>query len=135
VREIAEMGKGIMESDEWLKQSDYDMETAEYMFQGGRYFYAVFMCHMTIEKALKGVFHQRYNELPPKTHNLIYLLNKVMAKPEEPIGRFVAKLNESSVATRYPEQIESLQKAYTKDIVRDIIDKTGETLSWIKKLL
>jgi len=43
VREIAEMGKGIMESDEWLKQSDYDMETAEYMFQGGRYFYAVFM--------------------------------------------------------------------------------------------
>jgi hypothetical protein len=24
--------------DEWLKQADYDMDTADYMFQGGRYF-------------------------------------------------------------------------------------------------
>lgn len=29
--------------DEWLKQADYDMDTAEFMFSGERYFYAVFM--------------------------------------------------------------------------------------------
>jgi len=39
---------------EWLKQADYDMDTAEFMFAGGRYFYAVFMCHLSIEKASKG---------------------------------------------------------------------------------
>jgi len=27
--------------NEWLQQADYDMETAEYMFSGGRAFYAV----------------------------------------------------------------------------------------------
>jgi len=24
------------------------------MYEGGRYFYAVFMCHLSVEKALKG---------------------------------------------------------------------------------
>jgi HEPN domain-containing protein len=28
---------------EWLKQAEYDMETADLMFSGGRFFYAVFM--------------------------------------------------------------------------------------------
>jgi len=41
-------------SEEWLKQSNYDIATAEYMYEGGRYFYAVFMCHLSVEKALKG---------------------------------------------------------------------------------
>ena len=39
---------------EWLKQADYDINTAEIMFDNKRYFYAVFMCHLSVEKALKG---------------------------------------------------------------------------------
>jgi len=38
---------------EWLKQADYDMETAEIMFDNKRHIYAVFMCHLAIEKILK----------------------------------------------------------------------------------
>lgn len=41
--------------EEWLKQADYDMETAEIMREKGRNFYAVFMCHQALEKALKGL--------------------------------------------------------------------------------
>lgn len=40
--------------EEWPRQADYDMDTADFMFSGGRYFYAVFMCHLSLEKALKG---------------------------------------------------------------------------------
>ena len=67
------MDKKILE---WLKQADYDMDTAEFMCRGGRYFYAVFMCHLAIEKALKGLYQRNLQETPPKTHNLIYLLSK-----------------------------------------------------------
>lgn len=63
---------------EWLKQSDYDFDTAEYMFAGGRNFYAVFMCHIAIEKALKGLYYRITNEVPAKSHNLIYFLNKLI---------------------------------------------------------
>jgi HEPN domain-containing protein len=39
-------------TEEWLRQADYDMEAAEYMVAGGRYVCAVFLCHLSIEKAL-----------------------------------------------------------------------------------
>jgi HEPN domain-containing protein len=45
--------------DEWLLQADYDMDTAGSMFRESRHFYAVFMCHLSIEKALKGLFLAR----------------------------------------------------------------------------
>ena len=35
-------------SREWLKQADYDIDTAEFMFVGGKFFYAVFMCHLSV---------------------------------------------------------------------------------------
>ncbi|MBU1262537.1 HEPN domain-containing protein [bacterium] len=120
------------EYEEWLKQADYDINTAEFMFDGGRYFYAVFMCHLSIEKALKGLYLERLKEVPPKVHNLIYLLNKAGIKPPEDIGRFLVKLNEASVVTRYPDNIEKLQRDYTKDVVRDIVSKSKEALEWIK---
>lgn len=62
---------------EWLKQADYDMDTAEIMFGNKRYIYAVFMCHLSIEKALKGLYTHRLKEIPPKIHNLVYLVEKI----------------------------------------------------------
>jgi HEPN domain-containing protein len=55
--------------EEWFNQADYDFQTAEYMFDGGRYFYTVFMCHLAAEKALKGVYHRKLEEVPPKIHS------------------------------------------------------------------
>jgi len=52
--------------DEWLKQADYDMDTAEFMFSGERYFYAVFMSHISIEKALKGCMSKNSMKPHPK---------------------------------------------------------------------
>ena len=105
------------------------------MFSGGRYFYAVFMCHLAIEKALKGVYAKKAGKMPPKTHNLVTLLAASELQPEEAMGKFIAKLNAASVATRYPEHLEKLQQIYTKEVTLNILDKTGETVSWIKKML
>ncbi len=121
------------EADEWLRQADYDMETAEFMLNGGRYFYAVFMCHLAIEKALKGLYQKRLQQIPPKTHNLIYFLNSIGIKPDESIGRFIVKINEASVVTRYPEELSKLQKDFTQPAVSEILAKGKEVLEWIKK--
>ena len=61
---------------EWLTQANYDMDTAAYMFKGGRYMYTVFMCHLSLEKALKGHYAEKLGKEPPKTHNLLYLIEK-----------------------------------------------------------
>lgn len=41
--------------EQWFMQAEYDLDTAECMLQAGRRFYAVFMAHLAIEKALKGI--------------------------------------------------------------------------------
>ena len=99
--------------EEWLRQADYDLETAGFMVKGGRYFYAVFMCHLALEKALKGLYHKKLNELPPRTHSLIYLLNKIGVKSSEEFGKFLVKIDQASVVTRYPEDLAKLQQDYT----------------------
>ena len=42
--------------EEWFFQSDYDLETAQHMLQTGRNIYCIFMCHLSLEKALKGLY-------------------------------------------------------------------------------
>lgn len=120
-------------SREWLRQAEYDMNTADFMFNGERYFYAVFMCHLSIEKALKGLYNEKLKKSPPKVHNLVSLLNKIALKPPEPLSRFVVKLNEANIATRYPEDLDELQKNYTGQVVKDMILKSKEVLTWIKE--
>ena len=73
--------------------------------------------------------------MPPKTHNLMTLLAASELQPEEAMGKFIAKLNAASVATRYPEHLEKLQQIYTKEVTLNILDKTGETVLWIKNAL
>lgn len=117
---------------EWLKQADYDMDTADAMFSSGRYFYAVFMCHLSIDKSLKGLYSKKLNEVPPKTHNLIYFLNKIGKKPDQKLEKFIIKLNTASVATRYPDDLTKIQSAYTEKITKEMIEKSKDVLKWIK---
>jgi len=124
------MGK---DPQEWMKQADYDMDTASFMFEGGRYFYAVFLCHLSIEKALKGLYLKKMEEIPPKVHNLVFLMNRIGVKPPEFIGKFMIKLNEAHIATRYPEEIENLYKNFTRSIVQDILTSSKEVLEWIRE--
>jgi HEPN domain-containing protein len=119
---------------EWIKQADYDYDTAELMHHAGRNFYAVFMCHMAIEKALKALLLLRTGEVPPKTHNLILLLSRIGLKPPAPIAENIIRLNEANVSTRYPEELSEMIALYDSDSAKRIISQAKETLSWIKTM-
>lgn len=122
-------------TEEWLIQSAYDMDTALYMHKGGRHIYAVFMCHLAIEKALKGLYYEQKGVIPPKSHNLIHLLNEIGIKPPPEPGKFVVKLNTASIPTRYPENLAKLQENYTEAVINDILVKGKELIEWIKQRL
>lgn len=119
---------------EWMKQAEYDLDTAKYMISGGRYFYAVFMCHMCLEKALKALYQEKKDEVPPKTHNLILLLTKLDIKPGKDIVKTLTLLSEANISTRYPESLEVLQRNYTETVTKELLAKSEEVLEWIKGL-
>ena len=123
------------QTEEWLQQAQYDYDTAKIMRQSKRNVYAVLMCHMAVEKALKGLLFEVTEEIPPKTHSLIFLLNKAGKKPKADLGKFIIQLNDASVATRYPEELNKLILTYTDKLTDSIIKITGETIAWIKQEL
>jgi HEPN domain-containing protein len=104
-------------------------------FESRRYIYTVFMCHLTVEKALKGLYQKRLNETPPKVHNLVYLVEKLDLKPPEDIYEIVFSLNRVSVPTRYPDNIERMKKEYNKRNTVAFIKKGREVLKWLKAQL
>jgi HEPN domain-containing protein len=54
----------------WIDLSDYDLETAEAMYQSKRYLYVGFMCHQTIEKVFKAYYVRLKAESAPYSHSL-----------------------------------------------------------------
>ncbi|MDD5674614.1 MAG: HEPN domain-containing protein [Chitinivibrionales bacterium] len=122
-------------TENWLIQASYDFDTARALRQSGRNVYTVHMCHLAIEKALKGLLFEVTAEVPPKTHSLVLLVNKSGKKPDEKIGKFLLQLNDASVSTRYPEDFSQLLATYTDLLTDSIIIQTEEVLKWIKKQL
>ena len=120
---------------EWLKQADYDVDTAELMFRGGRYFYAIFMCHLSVEKALKGLYVQRLKEVPPKTHNLVYLVEKIKIELPESLYDLAFTLNRVSIPTRYPDNLDRMLKDYDKAKTKDMLKKCKELVKWLREKL
>jgi len=122
-------------AEEWLRQADYDLDTAQYMLQGGRRFYAVFMAHLAVEKALKGVYQHRLNRVPPKTHNLLYLVDEIELTINDQTRQFLARLTQQQILARYPDQIREVLSAFTDPIVRNILIQSSEVIQWAKTLL
>lgn len=117
----------------WIKSSNYDIKTAEYMLATGRYIYVLFMCHLSVEKLLKALYEAVLGKVPPKTHNLIYLSNAVNLKVPEDHLKLLESLNDLSIVTRYPEDIDGLVRAFKKDRAVEYFKRTREFLRWLKK--
>ena len=120
------------EINNWLATADYDVKTAIKMFETGRYVYVVFMCHLAIEKAFKAVVTQEIKQAPPKTHDLIKLVELGKIKLSEELLDFVGMINNVSVVTRYPEDLKRLIAGYPKRVSKEYLSKTREIIKWIK---
>jgi len=117
----------------WIESSNYDIKTAEHMFETKRYVYVLFMCHLAVEKLLKALYEAAREKVPPKTHNLVYLMNEADLDVPEGHLRTVESLNDISVVTRYPEDIRALIKAFKKERAEDYLKRTKALLTWLKR--
>ena len=118
---------------EWYFQADYDLEVAGDMFRSGRYVYCIFMCHLSLEKGLKGLFNKRTGEYPPKSHNLLYFVERIGLVLDESDQEFLFALSKISVPTRYPENLKDLINEFNQVDTEKILNTSRNTLQWIKQ--
>jgi len=120
---------------EWIKMSEYDLKTAEAMLETERYLYVAFMCQQAIEKILKAIYCQEKNELPPRTHNLLYLLDILELKIADSDKTLLSMLNQFYLETRYPGKRSQLAKEMDKVKAGDFLTKTKEAWKCLRQTL
>jgi len=123
----------------WLDLADEDVDVAKVLFNGGKYLYVGFMCHQTIEKALKAVISRdlEEGEVPPKIHDLGKLAarSKLIEKMTDEQRIFIEYLNPLNIEARYPEYKKRISEMLTLEKSESILKNTEELLCWIKEQL
>ncbi|MCK6567556.1 MAG: DNA-binding protein [Chloroflexi bacterium] len=103
------------------------------MLRTGRYLYAIFLCHLALEKMLKAHVAEATQSLPIKTHDLIYLVKTSGLELQEDHLDFIGKINTASIPTRYPDDLERALKDYPKPVAQEYLNQTQEILKWLKE--
>ena len=121
----------------WVDISQYDYETAKSMLDTGRYLYVGFMCHQAIEKILKAYWQQVREQVPPRTHNLLYLATEtgLQGLLSESQLDFIDELDPLNIASRYPEHNVALVERFNRKESESVYARTGELFQWIKQKL
>jgi HEPN domain-containing protein len=123
------------DTQNWVALAEYDLDTAQHMLTTGRYLYVVFLCHLALEKLLKAHVTEATQSIPAKSHDLIYLVKKSGLTVPQPYLDFIGKINNASVPTRYPDDLQRSLSAYPESVVRDYLRQTGEVLTWLRQIL
>ena len=121
--------------EEWFRQARYDMRSALYLLKGRRYVHAVFMCHLSVEKALKGLYRARLKSDPPKVHDLLFLANRAQLAPPAEVKDLLYELDGLSIPTRYPDELKKMTLTYNQRSTEPILARSRKALQWLRAQL
>jgi HEPN domain-containing protein len=119
------------DSDEWFRQAQYDLGTAESLITAGRYPPVIFFCHLALEKALKALYVEKYNDIPEKTHSLVLLIDLLELEPPPHLLDCLIVINRLGITGRYPHNLEKVLEQYTKGQAEKLVNETQEILTWL----
>jgi HEPN domain-containing protein len=117
----------------WFNSAESDLKAADSMFNNEHYNYCLFIGHLVLEKALKGVYVKTLESIPPKTHNLVYLADKINLNISEEQKRFLFEANAFNIETRYSDYKSDFYKKCTKEFALENFNKIREMYKWIKE--
>jgi len=118
--------------DYWVKGAEEDLITADLLLKKKRYLHGMFFCHLTIEKVLKAHYVKSEMDVPPRTHNLIYLAGTTRIEFEENDLYFLGILMKYQLEGRYPDYSPVLPKQI---VIDDYLRRTRELFLWLKQKL
>ena len=122
----------------WLELAQYDLDTAQTMYAGGRWFYVAFMCQQALEKLCKGLYNYYIDDNVPKNHNIRFILKKIetslslAVKPE--VYNLTGTLSGLYLQNRYPDFSAPPSMHIDKSIAENLLEKTKEAFTWLLTL-
>ena len=116
----------------WIEQANDDWGAVDTLFNGNKNLQSLFFAHLTIEKLCKSFWiKSNKDNVPPKTHNLNYILSQTNIELPDNYGELLLNLNRFQIEGRYPEYISKMSSLCTKDFTKDILIQTNELRLWL----
>jgi HEPN domain-containing protein len=125
-----------LQIDYWKKTANEDLEVIDVLFNAKKYLHALFLTHLSLEKILKALWVVK-NEanFPPKTHNLINLMNQAGLKLTEEESDFLQSMNTFQLDGRYPDYLSALYKSINRERTEEIINTAKQLFQCLHKKL
>jgi len=112
----------------WRTGAAEDWDVARHLLDRGNIRHSLFFAHLTIEKALKALVCRNTNDLAPKDHNLIRLLEKAGLSLTPQQREILVEVNTFNIEGRYPE---SRLPQYTHAEARSALRRAEEVFRWL----
>ena len=120
----------------WIEQAEDDWRAVNALFQGKNYLQSLFFGHLVIEKLCKALWikHNDSN-IPPRTHNLLFILSKVPINVPEDKSELLLKLNRFQLESRYPENIAEIKNICDQKYTSGMINEINNLKQWLLEML
>lgn len=119
----------------WVEGSEYDLATAESLYDTGKFPYALFFGHLAMEKLLKALVVKQTEKHAPFTHSLPLLMSKLTIDVPDEIKDNLNYFMEFFIEARYPDQQRDFYNKCTSEFTRKNLDKVREVYQWFLQKL
>lgn len=114
----------------WLKSAKEDFKIAEDLIGMRHYQWALFLCHIAIEKVLKAIYIKIKDQYPPPIHKLEKLaVDCKIELSENQIGD-LREMTTFNIEARYDIIKDKLYKKATKEYTKKYFEITKKLLSY-----
>jgi len=119
----------------WLTYATNDYETAQAMFDTGRWGYVFITCQQALEKLVKGLHILYVDDNVPRIHDIPVVFSKFASKLKEPLPeeylRLFERVSDFYRRSSYPDYARELEKLATKNTAETVFNKTKEAWQWL----
>ncbi len=116
----------------WLDSAEHDLIAAENLFDKGNYDWCLFIGHLILEKALKALYVQKLQAIPPRIHDLLRLAKACSLSLSKDQELFLFQANGFNMEARYPDEKLAFYKLCTKDFATENLRQIKEMYVWLK---
>ncbi|MDR2584830.1 MAG: HEPN domain-containing protein [Prevotellaceae bacterium] len=120
----------------WVETAQNDWVAVESMFETKNYLHCLFWAHLVLEKLAKAHWVKTHEDnIPPKVHNVVWLLEESNVDLGEDMKDFLEGFNKFQLSGRYPDYTKNIYKMCTKEFTYTQLEKTKEIRQCLIEML
>ena len=116
----------------WFNSSKKDWEIVSTLMRSKSYMHALFFCHLSLEKYLKGMIVSGGEE-SPISHDLLLLAEKAKIKLTNKQTQLLSEVSAFNIKARYDDYKNLFYKRATASFTKKYVSEVDKFKTWLKK--